>query len=408
MVKTIKLRKNLSYILTFCMIYTFSIISEPLLAQNYKVQTVVLDAGHGGHDPGAKGPGGAFEKYIALQVVLLLGKKIETTYPDVKVIYTRKTDVFIPLHERASIANRNKADLFISVHCNASANRAPYGTETFVLGLHKSDEQFEVAKRENSVISLEKNSEDMYDGYDPSKPETMILMSLNLNAHLEQSLLFANKIQDQYTNNVKRFNRGVKQAGFAVLYRTTMPSVLTELGFLSNVAEEKYLVSPKGQEELAEALFQAFSTYKHTMEKSKGSSVQSTVATTPVEETKPTVVENPFNPTTSTTQTPTPTPTPTESKPAQTSNTSGIIYRVQIAVSSQPLNIKLKPYNTINNITFERQSNLYKYMAGNFSTYSDARREQESLRSKGFKDAFIVVYKQGVRLNASEAKAYLQ
>lgn len=399
MVKTIKLRKNLSYILTFCFICTFALLTEPLLAQSYKVQTVVLDAGHGGNDPGAKGVGGSYEKYIALQVVLLLGQKIETAFPDVKVIYTRKTDIFIPLHERASIANRNKADLFMSIHCNSSTNRTPYGTETFVLGLHKSDEQFEVAKRENSVISLEKNSEDMYDGYDPNKPETMILMSLNLNAHLEQSLLFANKIQDQYTHKVNRFNRGVKQAGFAVLYRTTMPSVLTELGFLSNPAEEKYLVSPNGQEELAEALFQAFKTYKMTMEKSKGVTVSTTP--TPVEDSKPVAT------------TPEPvqqqvTPAPITLEPSTVKNNTGIVYKVQITVSSQLLNIKLKPYNTIKNITFEKQNNLYKYMAGNFSSYSDARREQEEMRKLGFKDAFIVVYKQGVRLNATDAKAYLQ
>lgn len=403
MVKTIKLRKNLSYILTFCFICTFAFITEPLLAQSYKVQTVVLDAGHGGNDPGAKGVGGSYEKYIALQVVLLLGKKIETAFPDVKVIYTRKTDIFIPLHERASIANRNKADLFISVHCNSSTSRTPYGTETFVLGLHKSDEQFEVAKRENSVISLEKNSEDMYDGYDPNKPETMILMSLNLNAHLEQSLLFANKIQDQYTNKVHRFNRGVKQAGFAVLYRTTMPSVLTELGFLSNPAEEKYLVSPAGQEELAEALFQAFKSYKLAMEKAKGSTVSTTPA--PIEDIKPVVINPEPSPAPVQQQ---PTPTPVTANPTPAKNNSGIVYKVQITVSSQLLNIKLKPYNTIKNITYEKQNNLYKYMAGNFSTYSDAKREQEEMRKLGFKDAFIVVYKQGVRLNATDAKAYLQ
>lgn len=405
MVKTIKLRKNISYLLTTCIIFAIGAISQPLSAQNYKVQTVVLDAGHGGNDPGAKGAAGSYEKYVALQVVLLLGKKIEAAFSDVKVIYTRKTDVFIPLHERASIANRNKADLFISVHCNASTSRSPYGTETFTLGPHKSDEQYEVAKRENAVIALEKNTEDMYGGYDPNAPETMILLQLGLNANMEQSMLFANKIQDQYTNKLDRFNRGVKQAGFAVLYRTTMPSVLTELGFISNVQEEKYLVSPQGQEELAEGLFQAFKTYKHTMENTKGSSLQSTAPTIPVEEPKPVASEN------KPASIPASTIPPVEPKPAPTptvNNSSSIIYKVQIAVTSQMINIKQAPYNSIRTVTFDKQGNLYKYMAGNYSNYNDVKGELEKMKNLGFKDAFIVVYKQGVRLNTAEAKTYLQ
>lgn len=405
MVKTIKLRKKISYLLTFFIILAFATFFNPVHAQNYKVQTVVLDAGHGGNDPGAKGAAGSYEKYVALQVVLLLGKKIETAFPDVKVIYTRKTDIFIPLHERASIANRNKADLFISVHCNASANRAPYGTETFTLGPHKSDEQYEVAKRENAVISLEKNTEDMYGGYDPNAPETMILLSLGLNANMEQSMLFANKIQDQYTHKLERLNRGVKQAGFAVLYRTTMPSVLTELGFISNPQEEKYLVSPKGQEELAEALFQAFRTYKHTMENTKGSALQNT-APPVIEDNKPIATESTPTPTA-----PAPAPvvnTPVETKPVSPATNTGIQFKVQIAVTSQMINVKQNPYNSIKAITYEKQGNLYKYMAGNYSNYNDAKQELENMRKLGFKDAFIVVYKQGSRLNASDAKAYMQ
>lgn len=405
MVKTIKLRKNISYLLTTCIIFAVAAVFHPVSAQNYKVQTVVLDAGHGGNDPGAKGAAGSYEKYVALQVVLLLGKKIEAAFSDVKVIYTRKTDVFIPLHERASIANRNKADLFISVHCNASSSRTPYGTETFTLGPHKSDEQYEVAKRENAVISLEKNTEDMYGGYDPNAPETMIILSLGLNANMEQSMLFANKIQHQYTNKLSRFDRGVKQAGFAVLYRTTMPSVLTELGFISNPQEEKYLVSPQGQEELAEGLFQAFKTYKQTMENTKSSTLHSTAPSPAVEEQpKPAVTENvPVN-----------IPAPTiESKPvtppAQTANTSsGIIYKIQFAVTSQMLNIKQAPYNSIKVVTYDKQGSLYKYMAGNYSNYNDVKTELEKMKKSGFKDAFIVVYKQGVRLNTAEAKTYLQ
>jgi len=407
MVKTIKLRKNIGFLLTICLLLGIAPAFHSVNAQNYKVQTVVLDPGHGGNDPGAKGAAGSYEKYVALQVALLLGKKIEAAFPDVKVIYTRKTDVFIPLHERAAIANRNRADLFISIHCNSSTSRTPYGTETFVLGQHKTDEQYEVAKRENSVIALEKNTEDMYGGYDPNAPETMILLSLDLNAHIEQSTLYAHKIQNQYTNTLNRNNRGVKQAGFVVLYRTTMPSVLTELGFLSNPEEEKYLVSPKGQEELATALFDAFREYKMTMESTKTSGILPTVAQAPVSKAEPETTPPPVAEKTPAASTPPVVNTP---QPAATSagSSSGVIYRIQIAVTSQMINIKQAPYNSIKNITYEKHGNTYKYMAGNFTNAADVKKELADLKSKGFKDAFIVVYKQGNRLSAADAKAYLQ
>ncbi|MCO5231358.1 MAG: N-acetylmuramoyl-L-alanine amidase [Chitinophagales bacterium] len=402
MVKTIKLRKKLSYLLTLCWIAGLFSNFNILQAQDYKVNTVVLDAGHGGQDAGAKGAGGSFEKLVTLQVVLLLGQKIEKAFPNVKVIYTRKTDVFIPLHERASIANRNHADLFISVHCNSTTNRTAFGTETFVLGQHKTDDQFDVAKRENSVISYEKDADNIYEGFDPNLPESSILMSLNLNAYLEQSMFFADKIQHQYTYTLNRSNRGVKQAGFVVLYRTTMPSVLSEIGFLSNPSEEKYLVSSKGQDEIAESLFQAFKEYKNSMENAKGSSVTqntNTSTSTPnvtTSKSEPEQVQN----TTSNTN------TATNDNKSVSSN--GIVYKVQIAVTSQLLNIKQSPYNAIKSLGFEKQNNLYKYIAGNFGNFADAKKEMDYIRGLGFKDAFVVVYKQGVRLSPNEAKQYLQ
>ncbi|MCO5233454.1 MAG: N-acetylmuramoyl-L-alanine amidase [Chitinophagales bacterium] len=373
-----------------------------LEAQEYKVNTIVLDAGHGGQDVGAKGAAGSYEKLVTLQVVLLLGQKIEKAFPNVKVIYTRKTDVFIPLSERASIANRNKADLFISIHCNSTTNRTAFGTETFVLGQHKTDDQFDVAKRENSVISYEKDAENIYDGFDPNSPESSILMSLNLNAFLEQSMYFADKIQHQYTHVLNRSNRGVKQAGFVVLYRTTMPSVLTEIGFLSNPSEEKYLVSSNGQDEIAESLFQAFKEYKNSIENTKSGSVSQNinVNTAPTNTTSSTNQEVGQVPTVSNTNSST-----TDKK---TTSSSSVIYKIQIAVTSQLLNIKQAPYNSIKSLSFEKQNNLYKYLAGNFGNYSDAKKEMDFIRSLGFKDAFIVVYSQGVRLSANEAKLYLQ
>jgi N-acetylmuramoyl-L-alanine amidase len=409
MVIAIKDRININYLLSLLIALTFVCFHTNAKAQGYKVKTVVIDAGHGGQDPGAKGPGGSYEKYIALKVSLLLGEKIQASFPDVKIIYTRKTDVFIPLHERASIANRNSADLFISIHCNAATNRAAYGTETFVLGLHKSEENLEVAKRENSVITLESDYEQMYDGFDPKAPETHILLALNQNAFLEQSTLYASKVQNQFTYKLNRFNRGVKQAGFAVLARTTMPSVLVELGFISNYEEERYLSSSNGQEELATSLFEAFSDYKKAMESGSPQYVlPQAVEVAPVTTPTPTPTQSPApkpvaeKPAPAVPSTPTPKP-----EPAPPVVSSAVVFKVQIAARSQPLNIKQAPYNSFKNVSFEEQNGIYKYMVGNFSKHSEAQAQLAELKAKGFPDAFIVVYQQGKRLSAAEAKKHL-
>ncbi|HLP49247.1 MAG TPA: N-acetylmuramoyl-L-alanine amidase [Chitinophagales bacterium] len=232
---------------------------------SFSIKTVVIDAGHGGKDPGASGPGKTREKDIALQVALKLGENISKNFPDVNVIYTRKTDVFIELHERAEIANRAKADLFIAVHCNSSTNPEFYGTSTYVLGLHRTEANLEVAKRENAVILLEEDRDKNYE-FDPNSPEGHIIMSMKQNAFLDQSIDFASKVETQFENNARRKSMGVKQAGFYVLYKTTMPSLLAEIGFISNPEEEKFLLSSKGQEQIANSLFNAFKNYKVQME----------------------------------------------------------------------------------------------------------------------------------------------
>ncbi len=234
-----------------------------------KVKTIVIDPGHGGHDSGCIGHTRVNEKVVALNIALLLGGYIEKNLPDVKVIYTREKDVFVELEERAAIANRANADLFISIHCNA-ASAAAHGTETYVMGLHKTEGNLNVAKRENSVIKLEEN-QDSYAGMDLDSDEAYIIMSLTQSAHLVQSTLLAQKIQEQYTDRVGRRNRGVKSAGFWVLWRTNMPSVLTETGFLTNASEEKFLNSKKGQEYIASAIFRAVRDYKSEVEKSTNS-----------------------------------------------------------------------------------------------------------------------------------------
>lgn len=241
------------------------LISLPnVFPREFKIRTVVIDAGHGGKDPGTVGK--IFkEKDIVLKIALKVGEYIEKNVPDVKVVYTRKTDKFIELGERSAIAMRNKADLFISIHANAISNPATYGTETWVMGLHKSEENLAVAKRENSVILHEENYEERYEGFDNS-PESYIMLTLMQNAYLENSLKFADKIEKQFKTKAGRHSRGVKQAGFVVLYKTAAPSVLVEAGFLSNATEEKFLGTENGQDMIASGIYRAFKDYKSDVE----------------------------------------------------------------------------------------------------------------------------------------------
>lgn len=232
--------------------------------KEFKIRTVVLDAGHGGKDPGTIGKF-LKEKDVVLNIALKVGEYIEKNVPDVKVIYTRKTDKFIELTERAAIANRNKADLFISIHANSISNPQIYGTETWVMGLHKSEENLAVAKRENSVILYEENYQEHYEGFDNS-PESYIMFSLMQNAYLENSLKLADRIEKQFKNKAGRHSRGVKQAGFVVLYKTATPSVLVEAGFLSNATEEKFLGTDEGQALIASGIYRAFKEYKSEVE----------------------------------------------------------------------------------------------------------------------------------------------
>lgn len=239
--------------------------SSTLYTPEFKLDVVVIDAGHGGKDPGTRGKK-ALEKDVALKIALKLGTYIQKNIPGVKVIYTRKDDRYIALDERANIANRNKADLFICIHANSLPGSKAHGTETYVMGLHKDDSNFEVAKRENSVILMDENYQERYEGFDPNSPESYILFSLTQSAYQESSLLFAQKVEDQFKVKAGRTSRGVKQAGFMVLWRTTMPSVLIETGFLSQAGEETFLMGSQGQDLIASGIYRAFKEYKSEVE----------------------------------------------------------------------------------------------------------------------------------------------
>lgn len=230
-----------------------------LAAQAY---TVVIDAGHGGKDPGAIGRK-TQEKTINLNVALELGRLIKANHPDVKVVYTREKDVFVELSERANIANRAKADLFISIHTNATAAKVgPQGAETYTLGMHRAAENLAVAKRENAVITLESNYDERYEGFDPRSSESYIIFEFMQDKNMENSVDFAKKIQKQFRSHAGRVDRGVQQAGFLVLRATSMPSVLVELGYINNQAEEDYLASSNGVSAMARSIYNAFKEYK--------------------------------------------------------------------------------------------------------------------------------------------------
>jgi len=251
-------------ILTFAFLITgFSSTGER--APEFRLKRIIIDAGHGGKDPGTIGAVSR-EKDIALKIALQVGKYIEENLKGVEVIYTRKTDVFIELKERANIANRNKADLFISIHCNATGNKGVSGTETFVMGNKNFESNFDIVKRENAVILLEDDFEENYEGFDPKSPESYMMFNLMQKAYFSNSLSIAQKIEDDFTTRVNRKSRGVKQAPFYVLWTTSMPSVLIETGFLSNSAEEQFLNSKNGQTYLASAIYRSIKAYKEEIE----------------------------------------------------------------------------------------------------------------------------------------------
>lgn len=369
------------------------------------IRTVVIDAGHGGKDPGAVGKQSK-EKDIVLAVALKTGKLISNQFKDVKVVYTRSRDEFVELYKRAEIANRNQADLFISIHCNASKSRIHYGAETFVMGLHRSEANLAVAKLENASVLFEDDYTATYEGFDPNSPESHIIFSFYQNIYREQSLGFASMVQEQLVGHSGRFDRGVKEAGFLVLYRTSMPSVLVELGFISNENEERYLKSEHGQNQLSNALFRAFSRYKAEVEGLSevppAAGVKPATAETVVDSGKASAVAKPEPKPEQRTKEPT--PEPLAATPAKPSGTA-IVFRVQVLTSSVELRKNDPRLSGLEEIFSYKHQGAYKYTAGKFSAEADALRYRDRLRQQGFKDAFVVPFRGDVRITPGEARS---
>ena len=328
----------------FFFIYSFS---QSNLIQNSEF-TVVIDAGHGGKDPGNTG-NGFIEKDIALKISTNLGMLLEKR--GVNVIYTRKKDVFIGLFERANIANQSDAQLFISIHCDAFRTSQPYGAGTFVLGLHANERNFEIAKKENSVIFYEDDYENTYDGFDPNNPESVIGLTLMQEEYLDQSIIAASYIQNSFVNSLKRKNRDVKQAGFAVLRYTYMPSVLVETGFLTNKNEGLYLNSSKGQTEIANAISLAVLKYRDDFFKNLSTSSIS-----------------------------------------NESSNNNLFYRVQIAASKKLLDLKPYNFNGLKSVDVVKEGSVYKYLYGKHKSIEDANISLVKAKNFGFKTSFIITY----------------
>ena len=336
-----------------------------------QIKTVVIDAGHGGKDPGCHG-NFAFEKEVCLSMALKLGSLIKAKYPQIKIIYTRDKDVFVELIERANIANRAKADLFICIHANAGSQPA-YGTETYVLGLHRTEAQQKVAERENSIIALEDDKGVKYNQIDLST-DAIIIRQLQLKVFLDHSILFAEKLQREF-KNFGRYDRGVKQAGFLVLYKTTMPSVLIETGFLTNPNEEKFLGNLSGQKNMAELMFKAFEKYRNQID-GKNTAEEKIDLLNQENPNKKIEVEN---------------------------DSTGLIFRVQIATSDKQLPKNLNVFSGYDIYEYQ-QDNLFKYCTGIFSNDLDgAKNLKLEVQKKGHKNAFVVAFLNGERISIEKA-----
>jgi N-acetylmuramoyl-L-alanine amidase len=409
--KTIVKRKQIWVVLLLvaftAIFYAFIPVSMPT-----KTFVLVLDAGHGGKDPGNLGTGRLkkTEKDVTLDVVLAVGQMIEKKYPEVKVVYTRNGDTFPTLKDRVNIANRNKADLFISVHCNANANSGAFGSESFVMGLHKTEESLATAMKENASIFLEDNQGKDYDGFDPNNPVTYIALSLRENVFLEQSADLAKHVQDFFKTQLGRKDRGVKQAGYYVISFTNMPSILIELGFLTNPTEEDYLQSTSGKTALSKGIFTAFDKYFQGMkqgksarevaqeqeEKGKESEKESGKESGKENESGDKVLE-PLNASESTQS------EEIDGVMWRQGDEKGIWFKVQVHTSPQLLKENANDFKGLKRVDHYIYGGQYKYTVGRSQSFNEAKLGMKAMQSRGFTDAFIVAFENGTRIDLKEA-----
>jgi len=340
--------------------------------------TVVIDPGHGGKDPGAMGPN-AREKDINLKVSLKLGELITKNNPDVKVIYTRDVDKYVPLQDRSSLANKVNGDLFICIHTNASTSKSPYGAETYTIGLDKTNANFEVAKRENSVILLEDGYKEKYQGFDPTSPDSYIMFEFMQSKFSDKSIEFAAYTQDELVS-AKRYNRGVRQENFWVLHQTKMPSVLIELGFISNPSEERFLLSNEGQNVMANSIYKAFAKYKHEYDK------KNIAAATNTNDTQTPSVSNIDTPVT------------------QMAKTNQVTYLLQLFITRKKItNSNDSQFRGLTDCTFYEEGNWYKYTYGSTIDLDEILTLKNRIKPI-FPEAFIVVFYKGKKISLQEAE----
>ncbi len=356
--------------------------------EQFRLKTVVIDAGHGGDDPGAV-YGKLYEKDITLDIALKLGKKIKKSYPSIKVVYTRQTDVRVDVDKRGAIANRANGDVFISIHVNSTDDKVTKatGSETFTMGMHKNAASLAVAKKENSVITFEEGYEKTYQGFNPKDPESYIMFGLGQYSFSMSSIVLANAVEEYYVNNRKLPSRGVKQAGFLVLWHASMPSILTEVGFINNPKDRAYMSKPSGREELANALFRAFVKYKKSVE------VESEYNTTQKRDDAEKIIS-----------------AQNEEVVMAKYSSSKVGYAVQLLTSSKRVPINSTYFGNYSKNVFELKSGTrYKYFVGLMGSQEDAVRMQQKIRSgRSYKDCFVVGIKYGTTAPLAHVKLLLK
>ena len=369
--------RNALGLLLLAALFVNPLFADDKKKKNNTIRTIVIDPGHGGKDSGTMGTKRytQYEKHIALDISLKLGNYIKEAFPDIEIIYTRKTDVFLELWERTELANEKNADLFISVHCDGFTNPNPSGASVFVMGMSKLKANMDVAMRENSVMYLEDNFKEKYDGFDPKSPESYIVFSLMQNTFLDQSISIAEKIEDEFANRAKRKSRGVKQAPFYVISRVNMPSILIEAGFLTNPKEEDFLNTELGKDHIASAIFRGFRSYKESVDGSNISELDKSA----VKEKE--IIKIPT--------------------PKKEITTDKVVYKVQIGTYLKSM-LSDKSFMNLN-VYEEIINGTYKYYVGNAYNKVSADNVKIKMREKGFKGAFVVAFYQDKRISMQEA-----